>query len=475
MKKLILLYTYLLLITSCTSLLEEDPKIFISPEAFYQNLEEATSAVYSTYDVLPPLYGLLGMPAFADISSNSFKVTSSSAADFQPYDINTIGTTNNLVANFWTNSYQGINRANTVINRVPNIPGDDVLKSELIAEAKFMRALLYFNLVRLFGDVPLNLNETISLDNLNLGRSPQSDIYQQIIDDLIESAKNLPQSPKESGRAFIGAAKSLLAKVYITKGDFLSALPILNEIIESDDFGLMNNYADVFKEANDNGIESIFAVQFNSTTDGNNLNGWCLSQKLSAYVNGTPVFDIIEVSDELFNSYEIGDNRKQLNAVTEYVTMAGDTINFQALIFKYTDGIFTDKGESYNNTYNSDVNIPILRFADILLMFAEAENLVNGPTTQAFEALNKVRRRAFGVDINSGSEHDITGLSQEDLNQAIWLERFREFPLEGQQWFDLIRTNRAESTLGISSNQTLYPIPQRELDINDQLTQNPGY
>lgn len=461
--------------TSCTGLLDEDPETFIAPESFYRNIDEATAAVYGLYDMLPSLYNTPHMTAFADVSSNSFKVTSASATDYQPYDIHSISPSNSLTTEFWQASYRGINRANAIIDRVPAIDGDETMKNEIIAEARFLRGLFYFNLVRLFGDVPLTLNETTSLNDLKLPRTASEAIYGQIIADLEDARANLPSTPRQAGRAHSPAASALLARVYLAIGDFPKAAESAEEVISSGNHSLWETYKEAFMEENDNGKESVFAVQFRRDIDGMTLNRWALPPLLNDYVEGNSVLDLMEVSDELLNSYQSGDTRKDLNAVSQYLTGSGELIEFQALCFKYTDGIFLDKEPAYNATNNSGVNYPILRYADVLLMFAEAVNEVSGPTPEAYEAINKVRRRAFGQAIDVSSDHDLSGLDKEAFREAVWLERFREFPFEGLQWFDLIRTGRAEEVLGIPSERTLYPIPQREIDVNDQLVQNPGY
>ncbi len=476
MKKLLIIIVVLNLV-SCTSLLDEEPETFISPESFYRNIGEATGALYGAYDVLPSMYRNPYMTSFADISSNSFKVTSASATDFQPFDIHSISPSNSLLTSFWEFSYVAINRANAVIDRLPGSTGDEAAKNIVLGEAKFLRALFYFNLVRLFGDVPLKLNETTSLKDLKLARTSTSEIYKQIIDDLLDAKTKLPNSAVLTGRANSNAARALLAKVYLTIHDFSNAAANAQEVINSGTHQLWPSYADAFKEKNDNGRESIFAVQFKQFVDGNNLTSWSMSPQLNNYVDGSPVFDLMEVTDELLNSYEVGDQRKSLNAVTTYTGYDGKIFNFQPLCFKYSDGVFfTSKAAgSYNNTGNSGVNYQILRYADVLLIFAEAENEVSGPTAAAYDAINKVRRRAFGEDVNVASPHDLSGLDKDSFRTAVWMERFKELPFEGNQWFDLIRTGRAENVLSISTEKTIYPIPQREMDVNDLLTQNPGY
>ncbi|MBV6639324.1 MAG: RagB/SusD family nutrient uptake outer membrane protein [Cyclobacteriaceae bacterium] len=474
--KNILIILIALTMAACSGLLEENPETFISPDAFYTTVDEATAAVYAAYDILPAMYRNPYMTSFSDVASNSFIVTSASATDFQPFDIHTISPSNSRLTDFWEFSYRGINRVNAIIDRVPDITGDEGEKNELIGEAKFLRAFFYFNMVRLFGDVPIALNETTSLNNLKLPRSPKSNVYQQIVADLEDAISKLPDEPKETGRADINAARGILARVQLTLGSFSDVVDNTSDIISSGEFYLWESYSEAFLERNDNGKESIFAIQFEKNIDGNNLNSWSMPPVLNAYVNDPPLFDLMEVSAELENSYETGDQRKSLNAVTEYVTSTNDTIRFQAMSFKYSDGIFKDQpGGGFNNAGNSGVNYPILRYADVLLMHAEAVNEVSGPTTEAFESLNMVRRRAFGVDISSASAYDLLGLDQDAFRQAVWLERFRELPHESHQYFDLIRTGRAESTLNVSASKLVYPIPQREIDVNDQLTQNPDY
>ncbi|PPL02873.1 RagB/SusD family nutrient uptake outer membrane protein [Parapedobacter indicus] len=476
MKRKYILIAFFPIILSCTGLLDENPETFIDPNRFYRNIDEATAATYGIYDMLPSMYRNPYMTAFADVSSNSFKVTSASATDFQPFDIHSISSSNDLLTNFWEASYRGINRANAVLDRISNVEGDQNRKNEIVGEAKFLRALFYFNLVRLFGDVPLSLHETVALTDLNLARTPLTEVYHQIVDDLLDAKNQLPAFPRQAGRADLYAATALLSKVYLTIMDYPNAAKMAEEVILSGKHDLWGHYREAFLEKNDNGKESIFAVQFRKDVDGLNLNQWALSPLLNSYVAGGSLLDLMEITDELLNGYEEGDQRKDLNAVSQYITADNKVINFQALCFKYTDGIFTDKAEpAFNNAGNSGVNYQILRYADVLLIFAEAQNEISGPTPAAYDAINRVRRRAFGLPLDIPSRHDLMELSKETFREAIWQERFLELPFEGNQWFDLIRTGRAEATLDIPTEKTLYPIPQREIDVNNQLIQNPGY
>ena len=186
-------------------------------------------------------------------------------------------------------------------------------------------------------------------------------------------------------------------------------------------------------------------------------------------VNG-PVFRNYYVTDDLRSLYETGDQRRDLNAVDSLV-LPEDTVVFDGPVsLKYLDGSFT------TDVQDADNNFIVMRYAEVLLTFAEAENEAAGPAPAAYEAVNQVRRRAFGLDPNSPSAYDPEeNLSQAAFREKVWEERFREFPLEGVQWFDLKRTGRLQSVEEIEAYQLVYPIPLREMDINQLIEQNSGY
>src|SRR5690606_20471558 len=215
----------------------------------------------------------------------------------------------------------------------------------------------------------------------------------------------------------------------------------------------------------ENGKESIFEIQFkNNASQLGNSKTFIIPTKFDGHVVNGPVYRNVYVTDELFQLYEPGDTRPAINAITEYVLPSGETLLFEEPVsIKYLDGSFT------TNIQDADNNFILSRYADVLLMFAEADNEVNGPTEAAYNALNMVRRRAFGVALDQSSVYDVAGLSPEEFRQAVWDERFREFPLEGLHWFDLKRTGRLMDVEQITEDQLVYPIPLRELDINPNI------
>lgn len=396
---------------------------------------------------------------------------------------------NTLVYNTWYRFYEAINRANVAIESIPGISMEETLKNRLLGESKFLRGFYYFHLVRYFGDVPLVLASAKNSADLEaarkLPRTPLDQVYAQIINDLSEAEKLLPASYTGSskGRATSGSAKAFLTKLYLTRKDFAKAKAKAKEIIDnraSFGYELWPTYADVFKIENKNTKEAIFDIQH---YDGNNGQG-----------NGLPTYLAIENSNaqgrgfgsfyanpDLVNSFQPGDLRKAF-FVTTAVGINGQPISApfgRAHFYKYTDPATI----AFPNSRN---NFPILRYADVLLMFAEASNEIDGPSPETITIVNQVRRRAYGFPLdtpNSTSDLGVT-LSKESFRAAIYSERRLEFYAEGQRWLDLVRTNRLVSTIkalggtpaaNIAEKHNLFPIPQRERDINASLTQNPGY
>lgn len=433
--------------------------------------------------------------------------------------------------NIFASSYIGIARANTTIERVRSSSLNNTFKTQIEAESRFLRALYYFNLVRLYGDVPLILKEITDPKESFVPRSPLLEVYEKgIIPDLIYAAENLPSSygNEDIARARSWAAKGLLAKVYLTLGtydavNFQKSRDISLEIINSNQFSLESSFSDLFKRQNEFGVESIFEINFMSGQHFYYREGYGVGvympqrNGIGSYFNtfymprfrgitylgsekgafsqdgygiGVPTTsndprgDIysVPINSGIVESYQNGDLRKGVTILDYYTTAIemGLPVDYDIAPFnvnKYTDFEDNENGEADDNYF-------ILRLADVYLMFAEAENEVNnGPTLSAYEYLNKVKRRAFGMPINEPSDIDYNKLGHNQFLDAIYHERRLELAFEGQRWFDLIRRpQRALQALqdqgktNVSTDRLLLPIPQYVIDETDGLiTQNPGY
>ena len=461
--------------TSCSDILDENPRSNITAENFFNTENDAVLSVNTIYEALylqnnhsrPQLF--LTVRATDDSELEDLN-------DYQ-FDSNYGGY---LELN-WRAHYILINRANLALSEIPNIDMNETIKNRLLGEARFLRALAYFRIVRFFGDVPLVTEPTKSLDNINIPRTPSEAVYSQIIEDLKFAENNLLSvSNTEIGRATITSAKALLAKVYLTKQDWELAAQYSKEIIDAGENRLMEEFPDVFKPENENNEEIIFAMQYQR---GSGRPSYQLRYYLPRNLPGSPQvargLGRYEPSIELYDSYKDGDLRKDWTFFTEY-TYQGETVTFSPHWHKFMDY------DGLNNTADNETDFPLLRYADVLLTYAEALNELNGPTAEAYEALNKVVRRAYGENIGISSDVDITGLSQEEFRQEILNQRRWEFAGEYHRWFDLQRTEQLIPVMSkwlenqgflrpVPEYKTVYPIPQREMDLNPELVQNPGY
>lgn len=408
-------------------------------------------------------------------SDNTTPVLSGSVTDQDEFDKFYIRTTNPVLLARWNDGYRGIYRTNTVIDRIGAVAMNETLKARITGEAKFLRALMYFNLVRVFGDVPLVLKEIADpSEGYDYGRTPASEVYAQIIKDLSEAQQALPDSYSGSdmGRATRGAAKSLLGKVYLTNKQYAEAAAVLKEVIDSGIYDLLPTYATVFNPANKNSKESIFDVQYKKglvPREGSGFgNSFAPENSGNAVVqfggggNNRPTPDMEQ-------AYEPGDLRKNISMATSYTNAQGNKVDYY-FVKKYLDAPVVSG--------DSDDNWPVLRYADVLLMYAEALN-ESGKTSEALPFVNRIRKRA-GLN-------DLTISSQGDMRMAIEQERRVELAFEGHRWFDLLRTGRAlpvlqakAAAIGIKTNLTannlIWPIPQSQIDINpSKIKQNPGY
>ena len=469
--------------SSCSDFLEQNPQTDLSENDFYKTADDIASAVNGAYSSLQEsdIYG--NWYVFGEIpSDNTRNQLSGSVTTQNEFDQFYIDTQNSMIANFWKAAYKVINRTNTVLGRIDGIEINAELANRYKLECKFIRALMYFNLVRVYGDVPLVLKEISISESYEILREPKENVYNQIIADLKE-AQGLPvsYSTAEDGRATQGAAKALLADVYMTLHKYTEAETILAEIINSGRYSLLENtpgslnidgYKNVFSPVNHNSKEGIFEIQFlkGGYGEGSNYANNFAPENSGTNVvavGGTGGNNIPEM--DIYNAYEEGDLRRDFSMSLGYYD---NRKNNEWVESRYVCK-FMDVPYQNNDASN---NYPVIRYADVILMYAEALNQ-NGKTAEACKYLNMTRRRGFGYQTTETSPVDLQTTDKAQFALMVEQERRVELAFENHRWFDLIRTGRAVEVMkskGFSLNETnlICPIPQKQIDVNPKLTQN---
>lgn len=445
-----------------------------------------------------PLQWLWNAPMIGDIASDNAMCGGESATDdvgLQQIHNFQIVANNSVLTEIWTDCYEGINRVNYLYQNKGLL--DFTGKDELYGEAYFLRSYYYFELVRFFGDVPLFTDHKLTVsDSKQMKRVAKANVYKQIEVDLTNAIATLPKVQTEKGRATLYSAQALLGKVYLYENKFDSAAAVLERVINSSAFTLTPNLADVFLKTGENGAESLFEVQYTNLdnqhdygtvnfqrSQGNMMVEYCGIRKIAGngipYAGGGYSFDL--PTKELQSQFGAGDTRKNA-AILDVAAYAAAN---PSLGITYSDAPYQNTG-LYNQKYQPRVgetssagvaqlnylnNFRVIRYADVLLMAAEANNRATVPNdTKAQKYLNMVRARAYGDASHATSA---TGTA---LTQAIWNERRLELAMEGDRFFDLVRTGQAASKLTgfLVGRNELFPIPQQEVDISG-LSQNPGY
>lgn len=487
------LSTAFALLTSCSSFLEERPEDRFVVGNFYASESDAKAAVNAIYQQLYSIYNR-NMFLLNDLTTDGEKNGLGMPNQFlQDLEYLRFDSENTFIRDMWRDNYSGISRANAAIVNIPSVTMDETLKARLMGEAKFFRGLFYFNLVRFFGDVPLIL-KLESISDAMLPRSPVSEVYQQIFSDLEDAAATLPvgYGSADMGRATAGAAKILLGKAYLTLGEYQRSADILAEVIAREaeyGYGLHENYGDNWKPETETGREAVLYIEYmDPPGTGNNLMVLC-GPKYSM-PGGFAVLGINNGNEadiptmDLYSQFADNDERKAATFRTDFVSLIDGSVHRSSipLFIKYWE-----EGERIGG--NSDANIHILRYADALLLYAEALNEVD-QIDEALTQLNRVRKRAFNSD-----EANYGALSKEAFREAVWQERRLELAFEGHRWFDLVRTGRfvqqmkahaareaslaeaSKTEIGqnVQEHMVVMPIPQREIDLNPLLTQNTGY
>lgn len=480
----------ILFLSSCSDdFLDKQPLDTINTENYPKTAEELVTVVNGAYQPLqwPKLYNLRMWTS--DIMAGNSIVGAGGGTDgieTQNMSNFTVQPDNAGVLDLWRGPWPGILMANIVLKTAATLDINEDIKNRSMGEAYFLRAHYYFILARYFGDVPLITVPLSSDDNLFPKRNAVKDVYELIIDDLTNASKLLPPKSvygqQDVGRASKGAAFGLLAKVHLTLGNYQEAVNSIAQV-ESLGYALNTNYFDNFNIHNENSQESIFEVQYAS--DGGygfwsneNQASWTspfMGPRGSNFVGGSYGWN--QPTQEFINQYEANDLRKDVTVLYEGgPNFDGLTYDSKYSYTGYNVRKFLVPISVIPSYDNSPMNFPVLRYADVLLMKAEALNEL-GQTNEAKKYLDKVRNRAGLADIQ-------LGLNQTQFREAVLKERRMELAFEGQRWFDLIRVDNGKYGLdflhSIGKNNAaekhlLFPVPQIEIDRNPNLTQNPGY
>jgi hypothetical protein len=476
------------LLASC-NFLDKQPLDTISPSSFYQSATDAESGLTSVYDNLQQS-GTYGQDLLVMGEMPSDNCTSTNG------DVNAMekiiwNSTTSQVYNVYRNNFQGVNRANVVIKYAPTVAMDTARRSQIVGEAKFLRALYYFNLARAYGGVPLRLapSESGAVGDVNTARSTQDQVYDQVVLDLQQAIQAMSSS--QNNRATKNSARALLARVQLTRRNWAAALAAANSVTGV----TLNATFNSLYPAENKGSESLFEVQFAGNLDGGNLFAdEVLPSPLATYSYPKfciPTNELIAYADTTrangdrrwSNSGVVnaGNGARVGRSYVSFINGTGSNNNDQ--------GPFVYKWRSIGNGFNSTDNTYVLRYAETLLTAAEAGNELTGPTA-ALSALNQVRQRAGLASLTAASPQAAT---KQTLRAEIDRQRRLELAFEGERWWDLTRYARhtiadptathpvtaltiiQQMTGGANQNYLIFPIPQTELNTNPLMTQNPGY
>lgn len=459
--------------------LEEEPVTFLVSEQFFRNEADAVAATKAIYGPLREggAYGtdfIILTELQTDYLDGRGSYTP--AGNFQ-HDSRNI----QRITGVWNSFYSAINRSNLVIQKVPGIRMGDALKNQLLAEARFVRALSYYNLVRLWGPVPLRMEPVTDLKELGAPRAPTAEVYAKIIEDAQFAEANLPEryAPAEVGRATRWAAKTLLADLYLTREQWAQAAAKAKEVIDGGQFSLVrvqqpDDFLQVFGPTVVQSPEEILAAKF-LLGSGPQTSLVAFSHHQGAGYSTAGFRTVLgDLASEVLRQWPAADLRRQYTLYSASERDRRFLIPAEPELFKkYRDPAGT-----------GGTDIPIFRYPEVLYIFAEAQAMASGgPTPAAYDAVNRVRRRAYGYDPASPSPVDLAGLSPAVFREAVLMDRAHEFILEGKRWFDLVRTGQALPRLRavgepIAERNLLWPIPAEELGTNPALTaadQNPGW
>lgn len=464
-------FIILILFSGCDKeFLEKSPPDALTVVGFYNSAERAQLGVNAIYVSAQTAWSENVM-RIQDVPSGDLILSNTTPLEYNNFTYYPALT---QIHTSWSGLYEGVIRANGVIKNVPAINMADALKNQYVGEAKFLRALNYFTLTNLFGAVPLVTEPLANTDAALIAKTPVADINKVIIADLLAAEAGLPVSYSGSnlGRATKGAAQALLGKVYLYNKDYTNAEKYFSLVIASNTYSLMDNFQEVWHRSFENNKESIFELQY-ADIGGSGINN--KNATMLPAVNGATGSTL--ATKRAYDAFDPGDPRREMTIFKSGDVFAPN-VSAALSVFNPTwsaSGYAVKKGMwpiMYVN--GSGINYPIIRFADVLLMYAEAANELN-QIDKARDAVNRVRQRP-SVMMPKLTAAD-TGTKQ-TMFDAIVKERRVELMFEFQRFMDLQRWGLAATVLaplGYQAKHALFPIPQLELDINPKLTQNPNW
>ena len=498
--------------TSCSGFLDEKPLSNITDKNYYKTEADAEGAINAIYETV----GIGSVTAYTGTGNantpygglffNVYWIIQDLFADnashdnwlYANFDNFSIDETDGNIKTLWYSFYRAINTCNIAISRIPSIDMDEVKRNHLVGEARFWRGLMYGEMVKFWGDVPLCQAPTEGVDKLfGVERSNQITVLEEALEDLQFAIDNL----KDNYRAGYGRANSVIAQAVYAKvamilasktgssEDWDKVVKNCEKVISSKKFSLYKTFAENFLISNEHGPESVLSINYQNTADlwGSQFNVALLpSDILANSPDGSEgpsnANYWIVPTDNLYKSFEEGDTRRDVTIMKDYTYKNGSTLVFaESAKYPYYYSKYWDRNAEPKGL-NSDQNYPYMRYSEVLLMYAEALNeLNNGPTTEAYGAINLVRDRAF-QDNGSGA-HALSSLSYAQFRKAILDERRWELALEGSRWFDLVRLSddfsaeikKSKPNSYVADKNKLLPIPQYERLLNSNITQNEGY
>jgi len=477
MKNITVLCISIFLLTGCSSdFIDLVPKSTATVADVYKTDKDFQDAMNGCYNRLRTIYNSLWI---YDIASDDIVHGWTSENVRLRLDRYTHTSNDDHFLNSWNNGYSLIYRTNYILREIEDKEESVVPnKQRHIGEAKFLRAMAYFDLIRIFGDVPLITRVVSDAEAYEMGRDPVSKIYAQIIEDLIDAGNRLPASyaGPNVGRPTKGAAKAILGRVYLTNKQFAEAETVLREVTTMG-YALLPNFNDLWDYSkSEHHSEYIFDVEYHAGTTPNMGSSFTTefapqdAAILSFFGIMGSAGNTNNPSEEAFNLFQEGDKRKAISVCKGYTDANGV---WHDIVPGYGSAIFTRKYfHRLARNGDSPANWKVIRYADVLLMLAEAMN-ENNKTTEAYPYLNQVRNRA-GMP-------EYSNLSKDEFREAVYLERRLELICEGHRWWDLCRTGRAIQhckPLNMKDYMVLFPIPLSQMRVMNNpaiFPQNPGW